>query len=92
MRINKTGTVRTHVTPSRVRLTFVAVEKAESITYSECGAIALVIQNAMCKHRTILSSVTCLAIPHFFHIILEMTRFSGGGGGTRDVIEHKFLF
>ena len=33
----------------------------------------------------ILSSVACLAVPFFFHIISQTARFSGGGG----VIERK---
>jgi len=42
---------------------------AISITYSECVSVALVIQLAKRMHRIILSSVTHLAVPYFFHII-----------------------
>jgi hypothetical protein len=39
--------------------------QARGITNSECVSIALVIQYAKCVCRIILSSVTCLAVPHF---------------------------
>jgi len=39
------------------------------ITYSECIPLALVIQHAMRTHHIILSSVACLALPYFLHII-----------------------
>jgi hypothetical protein len=40
--------------------------KAISITYSECVFVALGIQHAMRKHRIILSSMACLAVPDFY--------------------------
>jgi len=39
--------------------------KATGITYSECVFVALGIQNALCMRRIILSSVSCLVLPHF---------------------------
>ena len=39
--------------------------KARSITYSECGFVALIIRHATRMRRIILSSVACLAIPYF---------------------------
>jgi hypothetical protein len=40
-------------------------KKAVSITYSQCVSVALVIQHAKRMRRIILSSVACLAVPHF---------------------------
>jgi hypothetical protein len=60
----------------RVRVTIVAVEKAISITYSECVSVALVIQHAKRMRRIILSSVACLAVPYFFpHYLINGTIF-----------------
>ena len=39
--------------------------KEISITHSECVCAALVIQHAKSMRRIILSSVACLAVPHF---------------------------
>ena len=39
--------------------------KAASITYSECVSVALLVQHAKRMRRVILSSVNCLALPHF---------------------------
>jgi hypothetical protein len=41
------------------------LEKAISITYSECVSAALVMQHAKRMRRIILSSVACLALPYF---------------------------
>jgi hypothetical protein len=46
----------------RVRVSIVVME---SITYSECVYVALVIQHAKRMRRVILSSVACLPLPHF---------------------------
>jgi hypothetical protein len=43
----KTGNAGTNVTYGRVHVTAFAVEKAISITYSECVFLALGIQHAM---------------------------------------------
>jgi hypothetical protein len=43
--------------------------KAIRITYSECVSVALVTQHAKRMRRIILSSVACLAVTVFFHII-----------------------
>jgi hypothetical protein len=39
--------------------------KAINVTYSECVSVALVIQHAKGMRCIILSSVACLALPHF---------------------------
>ena len=44
-----------------VRVTIVEVEQAITIKYSD----------------SVLSTVVCLGLPHFFHIILQLVRFSG---------------
>ena len=44
--------------------------KAISITYAECVSVALVIQHAKRICHIILSSVICLAVIVFFHVIL----------------------
>jgi hypothetical protein len=54
-----------NVTFRRVRVTIVAVQKAISITYSECVPVALPIRHAKRMRRIILSSVACLALPYF---------------------------
>jgi len=48
----------------RVLVAIFAV-KALSITYSECVFVTLVIQHTMRMRRITLSSVACLALPHF---------------------------
>ena len=59
--MNKTG----NLTWRNVRVTLVALENTRSITYSECVSKALLVQHAMRMRRIILSSVDCLALPHF---------------------------
>jgi hypothetical protein len=39
--------------------------KAASMIYSECVAVALVLQHAKCRRRIILSHVACRAVPYF---------------------------
>ena len=51
--------------------------KSNSITYSECVSVTLVIQHAMRMRRVILSSVACLTVPYFFHNMSKNTLFSG---------------
>jgi hypothetical protein len=57
--------------------------KAVSITYSECGSVALVIQHAKHMRHIILSSVTCLALTHF------STLFHKQHDSQKKIIEHK---
>ena len=66
--------------------------QAVHITYSECVCVcvcvcvcilAIVIQYAKCMCHIILSSVTSLAAPYFFHIISYMVRF------LEKVTQHK---
>jgi hypothetical protein len=47
-----------------IRIHTVAVEKAVSITYSDCVFVALVIQHAKCMQC--MTSVACLVLPYFF--------------------------
>jgi hypothetical protein len=57
----------------RLRQIIIVVEKAISITYSECAFVAFCIQHAKRMRRFILLSVACPAL--FFHIISQMPRF-----------------
>ena len=50
--------------------------KAISIKCYEHVFVALLIQQAKSMRRIILSPMTCLAPPYFFHIISKTTRFS----------------
>ena len=62
---NKTGNARINVTLRRLCVTTVAVEKAISVTHSECVFVALVIRHVMRMRLITLSSVTCLVLPYF---------------------------
>jgi len=44
------------------------VEKAISITYSECVSVALIIHHAMYIRRIMLSSVAYPAVPYFYKL------------------------
>ena len=61
--------------------------KSISITYSECGYVALGIQHANRMRRHILLSVASLGVPIFFfpHYLINGTIF-----GNKGIIEHKF--
>ena len=53
--------------------------KALSTTYSECMSLPIVIQLAMCVLRMV-SSVTCMALPHLSTLSHKGGDFRGGGG------------
>jgi hypothetical protein len=40
--------------------------KTASVIYSECVAVALVLEHAKCMRRIILSPVACPAVPYFY--------------------------
>jgi hypothetical protein len=72
---------------SRVRATIFAVEKAVSITYSECVSVALIIQYEKLMRHIILSPVACLALQYFSTLSHKKRDVRG------KVIEHKiFLY
>jgi len=57
-------------------LTTEAVDHAsKSIKYSESVAIASVIQHAKHMHCILLSTVVCLAVPHFFKLSYKLAQF-----------------
>jgi hypothetical protein len=41
-----------------------------------CMCVSLIVRHAKRMRRFILSSVACLAVPYFFHIITQTARFS----------------
>jgi len=49
--------------------------KAISIAYPECVSIALVTQHAKLMRRIILSSVSCVAVPHIPMLIQKRHDF-----------------
>ena len=51
--------------------------KAISITHPECVFVVLVIQYAKHVHCILLSSVACVAAPHFLHYLVKGTTFGG---------------
>jgi len=60
-----------------------------SITYFECVSVAIIIQHAKHMRLVILSSVACLSLPYFIHIISRTTLFSKV---KKKKIEHKMCF
>jgi len=81
---NQTGNVHINITMKRVRVhTHCYSRKVISITYSEWVPAALLIQQAMCMHRIILSSVACLVVSHFSTLIHTWHNFQ------KNVMEHK---
>jgi hypothetical protein len=59
----------------RVRVTFVAIEKAVSITYSECAFAALVIRHAKRMSHATVSHVACRLCRIFSHYHTNGTIF-----------------
>jgi hypothetical protein len=51
--------------------------KAKSVSYSECGSVALVIQHAMRKRHIVLPSVACPAVQYFPHYLTNGTLLGG---------------
>jgi len=74
---HKMGILCIKVTSRRVRITSVIVEKAKSITYSECVPVALVTQHAKCMGRIILLSAACPALLYFCTLSHKWQDFGG---------------
>jgi len=72
--------------------TIFAMEKQISITYSNCVwvcvCVALVMQHVMRRHRTKLSSVSCLAVSYSF----KLSYINGMIFRGKKVTEHKCAF
>ena len=81
---NRTGNGSLNVILKRVRANNVALQKAKSITISECVSVALGIQQAKRMRRTVFSSVACFVLSHFFTLYLKGIFRGGGGGGIID--------
>jgi hypothetical protein len=60
--------------------------KAICITYSECKSVAFVIQHTKLMFHIMLSSVACLAVPHFCTLLHKWHSF------LKKVINHKMCF
>jgi hypothetical protein len=58
--------------------------KARSITYCDCVSEALVIQHVKRMRRIILSSVTCVILPHFSTLSHKRHDFR-----EKKIINHK---
>ena len=66
--LNGTGDLRINVTMTRVRGHIVAVEK-QKVLHILSVFVALFTQHAQRMRHILLSSVTCLALPYFSHVI-----------------------
>ena len=79
---------RHKVTLKCIRVTTTAVKKQIFITYSQCVAVALVIQHAKRMCRITLSSVTCLAVSLPGLALLSFKQH----GYRKKVFDHKMCF
>jgi hypothetical protein len=78
-----TQTIQNNVTLRPVRITIFAVEKQPVLNILSACIRVLVIRHAKCMRRVILSSVTCLALPHLTAVSYKRRDFLDG------VIERK---
>ena len=83
--VNNGGNVRINVILRRFRLTIIAVQTQEEITFSEYVCVALVIQHEKRMRRIISTSGARLVLPYFFFTLSHKQHNFGGGG----LIEHK---
>ena len=60
------------------------------ITYFQCAAVALVIQIARHKRRTVLLSVACIAVPYVSTLSHQQQQEDFQGG--KKAISNKFVF
>ena len=71
----KTGNVHMNIAMKHDPVTIILVEKAISITYSECVSVAIVTQHAKCSHYVVMCGLTGSTV--IFCIISQTARFLG---------------